>query len=160
MSYSNRKGFLSKYKSDMIFIIVLIILVISIRPALSEATGLSNPVAVVKGTSMLPLLKEGDIVFLIHKSPDQIKVGDIVVYERLGGGYIIHRVVAIENISGVVYYTTKGDNNPIDDSALGQFPSGLGITYDRIIGVVWSPDNRTFVIPYLGYVTIFIESIV
>jgi len=143
-------------KKDVAVLAVLIALVLMTRPILSFATGTEAPIAVVKGNSMLPLLREGDIVFLYRASPQDIKVGDIVVYKSIYGGYIIHRVVKIVNETGVLYFVTKGDNNPIDDSALGQFVEGPGITYDRIIGVVWSPMNRTFVIPVIGIVSLIL----
>lgn len=141
---------LRKYAKDIAIFVAIIVILVGFKPALSYATGTQTPVAVVKGTSMLPLLREGDIVFLIKKPPSEIHIGDIVVYKSLRSGYIIHRVISIKVIGNVVYYTTKGDNNPIDDSALGEFPPGYGITYDRIIGVVWAPYNMTFTVPVLG----------
>lgn len=141
-------------RKDLILIVFFLALIILIRPTLSFITGTETPVAVVRGSSMLPLLHEGDIVFLYHVSPENIKVGDIVVYKSIYGGYIIHRVVKIINTTDGIFYVTKGDNNPVDDSILGQFINGPGISYDRIVGVVWSPMNKTFVIPIIGVISL------
>ena len=49
-----------------------------------------------KGKSMLPLLKEGaDSVVL--SSVNSLKVGDIVLYRRKDGTFVIHRIVKMSN---------------------------------------------------------------
>ena len=75
----------------------------------------SAPFAVVKGNSMLPLLREGDLVILVHASPQDIEVGDIIVYKVSRGGsmYIIHRVIDVKVIGNKYYYRTAGDNNKL-----------------------------------------------
>ncbi|MGB9725146.1 MAG: signal peptidase I [Fervidicoccaceae archaeon] len=143
-------------KKDVITIAIFLALIILIRPALALATGTETPIAVVRGNSMLPLLREGDIVFLHHATPQEIRIGDIIVYKSVNDGYIIHRVVKIVNTSNGIFYVTKGDNNPVDDSILGQFINGPGISYDRVVGVVWSPMNETFVIPIIGIISLII----
>jgi len=75
--------------------------------------------AVVKGSSMEPLLKDRDIVVLEHSS--EIELGDIVVYRNDYNELVVHRVVAIIRcVDGRVLYVTKGDNNPyLDTEVLG-----------------------------------------
>lgn len=54
----------------------------------------SVPVPVV-GTSMTPFLYPGDTVFLsLPEGP--LKKGDIVLYVRPGGRYILHRIVKVK----------------------------------------------------------------
>ncbi|NIQ07446.1 MAG: signal peptidase I, partial [Candidatus Korarchaeota archaeon] len=54
--------------------------------------------------------------------------------------FVIHRVVAIKETSGDLYFKTKGDNNPFNDTELwGWIPE------ENIVGVV------IFRIPYVGY---------
>ncbi|MCD6547552.1 MAG: signal peptidase I [Nanoarchaeota archaeon] len=56
-------------------------------------------------------LNVGDVVVVKKVSPEEIKVGDIVLFYNKKG-QIIHRVVFIEKKGDNYYYTTKGDANP------------------------------------------------
>ena len=54
-----------------------------------------NQVAVtVAGGSMVPFLHHGDKVYL-DPLPEQLKAGDVVLYQRPGGQYVLHRIVRI-----------------------------------------------------------------
>jgi signal peptidase len=128
--------------------------------------GFSSPFVVVEGTSMLPTLYNGDIVLIYKPPPDKIKIGDIVVYESLRGNLVIHRVIKINYGPGCnpVCFVTKGDNNYQADNVLGLEPK-QGISYDRILGVVFSIHAKIngkeyaapLRIPYLGLITIYIR---
>ncbi len=75
-----------------------------------------------RGTSMLPLIREGkDSVALI--SPKDIKKGDIVLYRRANGQFVLHRVVKIKNGE----YLMCGDN---------QYTVEHGIKKDDILALV------------------------
>ncbi len=138
-------------KTDVLVIILLLTAVILINPLLKAATGVKTPLAVVRGTSMLPLFRKGDIVIIVKKPPNEIKPGDVVVYKSIHGNrLIIHRVIAVLHINGEYEYVTKGDNNPFDDSFLFEYPQGRGVPYCRIVGVVWRPFNMDFKIPLIG----------
>lgn len=149
---------------EYIVIIVTILLIITFNLFTPYITGAEAPMAVVSGTSMLPLFHEGDIVLLYKPSPQDIHVGDVIVYKRCGGGYIIHRVIDVVVIGNRYYYVTKGDNNSFDDSRLGQFyeynlygvcssARAPGIPYERVAGVAAEINGATFKIPYLGYLS-------
>ncbi|MGN0634348.1 MAG: S24/S26 family peptidase [Oscillospiraceae bacterium] len=74
-----------------------------------------------RGTSMLPLIREGkDSVVLVKKN---IKPGDIVLYRRKNGEFVLHRVV--KESGGV--YVMCGDN---------QLTCESGITSDMTIAAV------------------------
>ena len=61
-----------------------------------------------RGTSMMPLLREGlDSVLLV--SPRDVSVNDIVLYKRDDGHFVLHRVVKIKNGE----YIMCGDNQYI-----------------------------------------------
>lgn len=76
-----------------------------------------------RGTSMLPLLRQGtDSVVLVAPS-GQLKKNDIPFYLRKNGQYVLHRIVKAENGN----YTLCGDNQRILEE---------GITDNNIIGVV------------------------
>lgn len=46
-----------------------------------------------RGTSMLPLLREGIDSVLLEKPDGVLKRGDIAFYQRDSGGYVLHRVI-------------------------------------------------------------------
>lgn len=135
-----------KYRKLISFltpIIILLTIIVASKLFMAEV-----PVAVVKGNSMLPLLREGDIVFIVKSGPQNIEVGDIVVYRTYTGSLIIHRVIEVREIDGKYYYVTKGDNNNIPD--VHHFDYGIGISGERVVGKVVSVDHTVFKIPYIG----------
>lgn len=50
----------------------------------------------VKGSSMVPFFREGDTVYL-DSVPPKLHVGDIVLYTRASGDYILHRIVSVSS---------------------------------------------------------------
>lgn len=133
----------------------LLILLAIILYVLFFGEGIGVSLAVVRGVSMLPTLREGDIVLLAKAEPHEIGVGDVVVF-RAGPKLIIHRVVEVRVIGGEYYYVTKGDNNPIED--ISYFDQGMGIPYSRVVGRVISLGGHVLKIPYLGYLSIWAHS--
>ena len=59
-----------------------------------------------KGTSMLPLLREGEDSVLLKKCTE-LEVGGIYLYRRKGGKFVLHRLVALEETRAPVF---RGDN--------------------------------------------------
>lgn len=61
----------------------------------------------VTGSSMLPMLREGrDTVYLSCLS-DPLKKGDLILYRRDSGSYILHRIVAVPSDTELI---CCGDN--------------------------------------------------
>ena len=144
----------SKKNIDVIAFLVFLVLIIAFRfYILVYITGSNVPVAVVDGYSMFPLLKEGDIVFSYKPSPDEIRPGDIIIY-NVGGRYIIHRVVEVIKRGKQYYYLTRGDNNEAPD-----FYYQPGVPYNKVEGKVVAIGNLTFKIPYLGYYSLWFHKI-
>lgn len=143
-------------------LLLLASLLLIIKSYIKNELNVDTPFVVVEGYSMLPTLYNGDIVIVYKPPPDDIKVGDILVYQSLRGELVIHRVVGIKTgpQCNPVCYVTKGDNNPIDDVALSLQPYP-GISYDEVVGVVYQVnigiDGRSVKvplrIPYLGLLT-------
>lgn len=72
--------------------------------------------AFVPSHSMEPVIKQGDLVVTRDISPDDVKVGDIVLYELKGGQRVLHRVVDIRSgENGQRIFIFKGDNNNAED---------------------------------------------
>ncbi len=79
----------------------------------------------ITGTSMNPLLVQGRDFVFIEKPVLPLEVGDIPLYRRDDGAFVLHRIVD-KSVKG---YTLSGDN---------QFLLEYGITDEHIIGVVTS----------------------
>ncbi len=79
----------------------------------------------VTGTSMNPLLYEKRDFVFVKKPSFPLEIGDIPLYRRADGHFVLHRIVA-KNENG---YVMCGDN---------QFVLEYGIKDENIIGVVCS----------------------
>lgn len=86
----------------------------------------------------------GDIIILRGSEPQNIKIGDIIVYSSyIKPDPIIHRVVDKKESKSKYIFQTKGDHN--DDS--GYYEQSIG--QDQILGKAWVR------VPFLGYVKIW-----
>lgn len=89
---------------------------------------------------------KGDLILLKHKDPNNIDVGDVIVFNVQGmSDPIIHRVVKITyaNSTNKYYFRTKGDHNP------RSLFIELNTSQDKVLGVAF------FRIPKLGYLKIW-----
>lgn len=91
----------------------------------------------------------GDIMFLIGKEPEDLKIGDVLVFQSKKPYPIIHRIIKKEN-KGMWVFQTQGDNNEgqIRDDELDE----TRVLEKQILG------KAVLRIPWLGYVKIwFVE---
>ena len=125
-------------------IIIVVVGIAIIWIGLRVAFGTENPFYVVSSGSMIPNLEIFDVIVVQgHVNFDQLKVGDIIVFNRPDGHdkVIVHRVAEILNKDPLVI-RTKGDANP------GSIPgTDFPITKGDYIGKV------VYVVPQIGYVT-------
>ena len=98
---------------------------------------------VIKTNSMEPTININDVVINKDVSQDEINVGDVITFLH-DGEVITHRITKIENDGDVTQYTTKGDNNNIEDT--------FKISYENIRG------KHVLTIPYLGKVVQLLEN--
>ena len=106
--------------------------------------GAQNPFYVVSSGSMYPELAMYDIIVISgHISFDDVKIGDIIVFDRPKDHdrVIVHRVVAVVDDDPITL-RTKGDNN--QNSIVG---TDYPITDKEYIGKV------VYVIPQVGFIT-------
>lgn len=75
-----------------------------------------------RGTSMLPMLRQGVDAVVLSPVPERLKKYDLPFYQRKSGQYVLHRIVAVGET-----YTCIGDN---------QFELEPGLEHDQMIGVV------------------------
>ncbi|MDI6723987.1 MAG: signal peptidase I [Methanobacterium sp.] len=67
------------------------------------------------GSSMFPLIKNGDLVTIKPVNPYDLSTGDIIFFEK-NDSLILHRIIKEEKFKGK--FITKGDNMPIRDPAV------------------------------------------
>ncbi len=143
------------------------LLVIAAAMALGISIGLniylagsSNPQVAVTTGSMLPVYNgfqnddyspiipfRGDILLIRKVDPENINVGDVIVFHRSNNTNdipVVHRIIDKWEVNGEYVYKTNGDNNIRSDS---------WIVYEsNIKGVV------VFRIPHIGWFLILIQS--
>ena len=126
----------------VIYAAIVALIVFGLPRFLSWRLGTTYPIAAITSGSMWPILKTGDIV-LIKKIPkEDIKVGDIVVWQN-AKGFTIHRVAKLDQDT----LTTKGDANFTDDPL---------VKYEEVIGrTVYLSGNKPLRIPYFGFISVF-----
>ncbi|MDO8657056.1 MAG: signal peptidase I, partial [Nanoarchaeota archaeon] len=95
--------------------------------------------------------RKGDVIILWRANAENIKLGDILVFQGNRPQPIIHRVVKIWQENGNSYYHTKGDHNGASiDGSMGETQIGE----ERVLG------KGLFRIPYLGWVKIlFVDAL-
>ena len=93
--------------------------------------------------SMEPTYSVGDLIYVKDVEPEKIEVGDPITFV-LNENLVVatHRVVDVDPTARE--FTTKGDANETVDSA--------PVHFNNVIGV------PQFAIPYLGYVSAFIQN--
>lgn len=94
-----------------------------VMPHIRETLAQGKPIAIgPKGTSMMPLIRQGIDYVELSPLPQRLKKYDIPLYQRSNGAYVLHRVVKVADA-----YTCIGDN---------QFVLETGVTHDQLIAVV------------------------
>ena len=125
-------------------IVIVAVCVAVIWIALQVYFGTPNPFYVVSSGSMYPELAMYDIIVVTgHASFEDVKVGDIIVFDQPKDHdkVIVHRVVAVVDDDPKTL-RTKGDNNQASIPGT-DFP----VTEEEYIGTV------VHLIPQVGYVT-------
>jgi len=148
----------SKTVKEVVVVVVIILILIGgvygIDITLKYTLHTSKPVVVVEGVSMQPTLHEGDILIVKGVDPEDIKIGDIIVFESsestphiLPNRTVVHRVIDIkyDEKQGQYLYLTKGDNNETNPIPDGWVP------YKDVYGKV------IFIIPRVGIISLWLR---
>jgi signal peptidase len=126
--------------TTIVYILLGIILAFGINQGLAFALSTDMPIVAVESNSMVPTFQKGDILILQGIQPDQLKIGDIIVFSSPQHSTpIVHRIIKINPDKT---FQTKGDANT------GQLPFEKHITPSQIHG------KKILIIPYLGWVKI------
>jgi len=110
-------------------------------------------------------LSIGDIIFVQGVNPKDLNTkypnSDIIVFHDPDDPsiLIVHRIIAVENIDGTLYFQTKGDGNgnlwpQTPTTALDPWDSNSppGVSANMVVGKV------VMRVPWLGWVTLFMKN--
>jgi len=110
-------------------------------------------------------LHVGDLIVAQGVRPEDLNTNypdsDIIVFHKPGNPeeLIVHRIVAVEERNGVLYFFTKGDGNGVNKwpdiptrSEYDPWNEGRGVPEDLVVGKV------IMRIPYLGHVVLFMRN--
>jgi signal peptidase len=134
-----------EYGKTGFFVVLIVGITLTGYGVFTVAMGTSSPLVVVTSDSMLPTLERGHLLVLQRQAPEDIQVGNIIVYNAdwHTQAPVVHRIIQIENVTGEIRYYTQGDNN--------SQPDPFYRTYEDIVGVV------VFSIPFIGNITLFLQ---
>jgi len=122
------------------------------------------PLATVESSSMIPTLNIGDVVIIVGVDPNDIKVGDIIVYNKVSlmpskkpailplKTPIIHRVIGVVKVEDKVFFITKGDANIAKDSWY--------VPPEGVLGKAVMINEYPLRIPYVGYFSLFLHNLI
>lgn len=88
---------------------------------------------------------KGDILFVTGTKPENIEVGDVIIFDANYRNPIIHRVVTVTKEGEEYFFSTLGDNNE------GQIFFEKRISQDQVIGKA-----RANIAPYLGWIKLIL----
>ena len=130
-----------------IFTIILIYNIILVAISIENNDAIINMFGykayVIKTNSMEPTINVNDVVINKKVKQEELNVGDVITFLN-EGEVITHRITQIDGDDVVTLYTTKGDNNNIEDVCK--------ITYENIKG------KHILTIPYLGKIVQLLEN--
>ena len=130
-----------------IFAIILIYNIILVAISIENNDAIINMFGykayVIKTNSMEPTINVNDVVINKKVKQEELNVGDVITFLN-EGEVITHRITRIDGDDVVTLYTTKGDNNNIEDVCK--------ITYENIKG------KHILTIPYLGKIVQLLEN--
>lgn len=130
----------AKKKSQSILWLVVSILIVLLAWFNTGVFGIRH--YLVSGVSMNPTLYAGDIAIVKSVAPEEVKVGDVIMFYTSKSNRVLHRVIAIDNVDGKIEFITRGDNLNVTDDP---------VTLDRFAG------KMTLVIPKIGWISIGIR---
>jgi len=82
---------------------------------------------IVVSGSMEPKIGVGDAVVIDRQAPEEIRGGDVITFQPSGAQELkTHRVIAIKQIDGHLYFQTKGDANDTPDLDLADSDAVVG----------------------------------
>lgn len=118
---------LKKVLGGIFDFLLLIVIIFAIGITLISLTSDKNNVSKigkyiplnVMTDSMEPTIMEGDFIIMEECDPQSLEVGDVISFLATEQDHVIiktHRIVDVDTSSGFKSFTTRGDNNAVNDS--------------------------------------------
>lgn len=141
-------------KETVLYVFVGLVLAFVINGGLGFALDTSKPVMAVVSSSMEPTFYRGDLVVVKGYDTEDIRVGDIIVYDNPYRGVpVVHRVIDIKKTENGLMFYTKGDNqrtNQLSDQTSGIAPP---------IRPSWIRGKVILIVPKLGWLRVMLTEI-
>lgn len=131
---------------DVMIIILLynvILVFISCINKIDDISLFGYKAFIITTDSMTPSINVGDVTIAKKVQENKLQVDDVITFQQ-GDKVITHRITNIEEKNGRNIYTTKGDNNNLEDNEK--------IEYTQIEG------KNILTIPKLGYMINLLEN--
>lgn len=146
-SIKNRKQNMTNFKRiiDIILVVLIyniVLVAISCMDKIEKVNIFGYQAYTIKTNSMVPEINPGDAILIKKVDENKLQIGDVITFVKEEKN-ITHRIVNIET-NDKIEYTTKGDNNNLEDEEK--------IVYEDIEG------KLVITIPYLGNIMGFLEN--
>lgn len=138
------KTVFNKICSGLSWVLVILVVLLAIVLAGVRVVGL-RPFAVLSG-SMEPEYHVGSLVYVKKTDAADLAVGDVITFMADESTVVTHRITEIvpdDTDPDTLRFRTKGDGNEVEDGSLVHYKNVLG----RVV----------FTLPYMGYVSNFIQ---
>jgi signal peptidase len=144
--------------------IILVLLFASLLILLATIILGISPFFYVEGISMHPTLEDGDLIIIDRTNYDNLKVGDIIIFNSsIYHTRIVHRIVDVKISDGEKAFITKGDNNHAPDPSyvlrenyVGRYV-GIRVPYAGYIGKALAPPVNYLIIALLIIYLIYVD---
>jgi signal peptidase I len=127
------------------YALTMLLIGVCVFSVFEYATG-TQPFYVVSDSpsSMSPTLNYGDVAVIYRVPFTSLNVGSVIAFHDPRGAptVIMHRVVSLQNCSGVECLVTKGDNNVTNPVA-----DPWNVTQSDYVG------EAVLTVPYMGYIS-------
>ena len=140
---------MTDWKEVASYVIILVIVLIAAQHLNVVVSGSMEP-AFYRGD--IVLVQKADFLGINEFNPDDVKVGDVVVYDAAWYDQpVIHRIINITDINGTTMYVIKGDNN--------NGPDPYYVKSDQIKEKVVTSGDNLVIVPKIGYLSIWLRGL-
>lgn len=145
---SSLRGWKRELLEDAAILVLALVMVWGGQLGLQLGLGTPTPLLAVESESMEPTLYRGDLVIVRAVDVQTLRVGDIIIFNaswHISNVPVVHRIIQIENVSGELQFTTKGDNN-LTNPGPDPEPALASAVRGKVVGSV----------RYLGFITLLL----
>ena len=152
-----RKGIFKMIKTTLFYVVLILMIPLFIFSIINKIQGNvtmihDRAIMVVASGSMSKRNEANDYldthslnnqfntydIIMLKKANDasDIKLFDVIAYKNDKGINVIHRIVKVEEINGVITYTTRGDSNNADDKYKPTIDDVIGVYTNKRISTI------------------------